>query len=393
MKIVHIITRLILGGAQENTILTCEGQHELGHEVTLITGPAIGPEGELFSRAKSGEYSVETVEHMVREIKPAYDWKAAREIEKILIRTQPDVVHTHSSKAGILGREVAFKLRKRGKIPQQCKIVHGVHGLAYHKYNSKLKNAIYVALEKRCAKKSDAIICVADAMTQSALEFGVGSPEQYHTVYSGMEVDTFLRDQPGAQAFRKSIGVSENEILVTQVSRIAELKGHDDIIDALKFVQDKNIRFCFVGDGYWRERIEKRLVAEGLADRVKFTGLVEPERIPEIMHATDILIHLSYREGLARTLPQALLSQTPAISYDVDGAREVVNSETGILLPAPETLEQNQCAELIAQSIEKLARDPELRKRMGQAGRELCKVRFDYRTMVSEIQKVYDQLI
>ena len=129
MKIVHIITRLILGGAQENTLITCKLLAERGHDVTLITGPAIGPEGELFNQTKNQKYNVIVIPKMIRAICPLYDTITYYQIKKHLKRLQPDVVHTHSAKAGILGRFAAHSIQKSKGVPV---IVHTIHGLAFH---------------------------------------------------------------------------------------------------------------------------------------------------------------------------------------------------------------------------------------------------------------------
>src|SRR4051812_27450242 len=136
MKIVHVITRLIVGGAQENTLLSCEGQHDLGHDVTLITGPALGPEGSLMQRAQSYGYKVEVIGEMRRAILPLKDWRTYRGLIRRLREIQPDVVHTHSSKAGIIGRWAAHRARNNGK----PLIVHTIHGLAFTASTSPLVN-------------------------------------------------------------------------------------------------------------------------------------------------------------------------------------------------------------------------------------------------------------
>ncbi|MCK4626379.1 MAG: glycosyltransferase, partial [Phycisphaerae bacterium] len=222
MKIVHVITRLILGGAQENTLLTCEGLSARGHEVTLITGPAIGPEGELLTRAQAGNYKVIVLNSLRRAINPLLDATAYRALLRRLDDLKPDVIHTHSSKAGILTRRAATKLRKDSALP---KIVHTIHGLAFHPYGNRFANRLYIALEKRAARRTDAIISVANAMTDQALAAGVGQPEQYTTIYSGMEVSAFLNRPDNTDEFRRSLGLTDDDVLVTQVSRLAELKG------------------------------------------------------------------------------------------------------------------------------------------------------------------------
>src|SRR5688572_22076958 len=142
MKIVHVITRLIVGGAQENTLLSCEGQHDLGHDVTLITGPSIGPEGSLMDRATSYGYRVETVDEMRRSIRPVKDLRTYKRLVQRLTDLRPDVVHTHSSKAGILGRWAA----DRAKAPA---VVHTIHGLSFTASTSHVVNYAYRMLERQ----------------------------------------------------------------------------------------------------------------------------------------------------------------------------------------------------------------------------------------------------
>jgi glycosyltransferase involved in cell wall biosynthesis len=383
MNIVHVITRLIIGGAQENTLLTCEGLRARGHQVTLVTGPALGPEGQLLSRAQKGGYRVEVLDQLRREVHPR-DWRACRRLKELLGQLRPDVVHTHSSKAGILGRQAAYSLRRGGL--GEMKIVHTIHGLPFHRYGSRIRNAVYVALERRAARQSDAIISVADAMTRQALSAGVGRPEQYVTIYSGMEIRDFLDRPAGVEEFRRGLGLDENSILVTQVSRLAELKGHDYILDAAFGIDDPRIHFCFVGDGRRRGDIQIRIHQLGLAGRVHLTGLAPPEQVPLVMHACDILVHCSLREGLARTLPQAMLAGKPVVAFDVDGAREAVSERTGILLE-PGDLPGLKLA------ISTLAESPQLRRSLGQAGRQLASSRFDHDLMVERIEQLYLRLL
>src|SRR5215203_5067833 len=242
MRIVHIITRLIIGGAQENTLLSCEGQHDRGHDVTLITGPALGPEGSLMERAQRYGYRVEEVDEMRRSILPMKDFRTYHRLTKRFRELKPDVVHTHSSKAGIVGRWAA----DRAKVPA---IVHTIHGLAFTASTSRLVNSVYKTLERQTAPLTTKIVCVADAMRDQSLAAGVGTPGQYVTVYSGMKTEPFLQPPVSRAEVRRYLGLADEHVAVGTIARLFYLKGHDDLLDVatdlcLKF---PNLRFLWVG--------------------------------------------------------------------------------------------------------------------------------------------------
>lgn len=385
MKIVHIITRLILGGAQENTLITCKLLAERGQDVTLITGPAIGPEGEIFNQTKNQKYKVIVIDELRRAIEPIKDIISYKKIKNYLRGIKPDVVHTHSAKAGILGRFAAHRLK--GEWKQNLPIViHTIHGLAFHPYQSQWLNKFYIAIERSAAKRTDFFISVADAMTEQALAAGIGRPEQYVTAYSAIEEDDFLQPIPQKhiKEFRRRYEIPEDSIVLVIIARLFMLKGHDYIIESAQQIakQFKNVVWLFVGDGNLADDYKKQVQHLGLFDRIKFTGLLPPSQIPLVIQSSDILVHCSLREGLARTLPQAMLCGKPAISFDVDGAREVVNENTGRLIE-PKNVEQltEACTELI--------KDKDLRERLGVQGREFVKEKFAPKTMVDTIEAAY----
>ena len=389
MKIVHIITRLILGGAQENTLITCKLLSQRGHDVTLITGPALGPEGELFEQTKNQKYKTIVVDKLRRPICPLYDTISYLQIKEYLKRIKPDIVHTHSAKAGILGRFAAYSLRNTQYDIRNTKIVHTIHGLAFHLYQNNLINRFYIAIEKSAAKRTDFFISVADAMTAQATAAGIGYPEQFTTAYSAIEEDDFLLPIPDQRkkAFRQKYQIPQDAVVLITVARLFMLKGHDYIIESAKTLskQYKNAVWLFVGDGNLSEYYKNQVHRSDLADRIKFTGLLSPKEIPLAIASSDILVHCSLREGLARTLPQAMLCAKPSVSFDVDGAREVVNETTGRLIK-PKDVEQltKACAELIE--------NKGLREKLGAAGRESVKEKFAPNTMVDTIEAVYKKL-
>ncbi len=389
MKIVHIITRLILGGAQENTLITCKLLAQRGHDVTLITGPAVGPEGELLEQTKGQDYQVIVLDRLRRAINPFKDIISYFQIKKLLRQLQPDIVHTHSAKAGILGRFAGYSLK--GKWAENLPaVVHTIHGLAFHQYQSQWLNKFYIAIEKSTAKRTDFFISVANAMTAQATAVGIGRPEQFITAYSAIEEDDFLEpiSEERKGDFRRKYEISKDSIVLVTIARLFMLKGHEYIIESAKHLS-KRFEKCvwlFVGDGNLSDHFKQQVCQLGLAEKVKFTGLLPPSQIPLAIQSSDILVHCSLREGLARTLPQAMLCGRPAVSFDVDGAREVVNENTGRLI-GPKNVEQltKACAELI--------KDQDLRKKLGENGRESVKEKFAPETMVGTIEAVYRKLL
>lgn len=378
MRIVHVITRLIIGGAQENTLISCQGQHDAGHEVTLITGPPLGPEGSLIDRARNGGYRVEIMNDLRRAILPATDFRAFTRLTQRLIELHPDVVHTHSSKAGIVARWAA----DRARVPF---IVHTIHGLAFTASTNPLANAVYKWLERETAPLTDKIVCVAGAMRDQSLAAHIGWPSKYVTIYSGMETAPFINPPIAREITRRKLGLKDDHIAVGTIARLFHLKGHDDLLAISRALcaQHPNLRFLWVGDGLLRKKFESRISAMGLRDRFILTGLVPPEQVPELVAAMDIVAHPSRREGLARALPQGSLAGKPTVTYDIDGAKEgVLHEQTGFVLPPFDR-------SMMAAAIHRLAADPDLRQRMGQAGRAFALARFDSKVMIAALERLY----
>jgi glycosyltransferase involved in cell wall biosynthesis len=423
MRILHISTRLILGGSQENTVLSCEGQARQGHDVHLAFGPILGPEGSMLARVEGfrtpddRRITTHLVPHMVRQVAPLADRAAKRELLELIRALEPDVVHTHSSKAGILGRYAAWRVARTRPASKPLAVVHTIHGppfmpiegSALTRARIRAINHAYALAERLAAQRCHAIISVADAMTSQFLSRGIGTPALYTTVRSGMDLAPFLAPPPEdtRERVRASLGLAPEAFVVGTVARLAQHKGHDDLLDALAPLLRARPEWTllWVGDGWRRRELVDRARALGLSVRaldkpepepepepepageprahIVLTGLVPPERVPSLLRAMDVLAHPSSREGLPRTVPQALLAGVCPVAYDVDGTREAcVHESTGLLVPHADT-------RALRDAIERLYADPALRARLASQGRERCAREFGAERMIEDLGVVY----
>jgi glycosyltransferase involved in cell wall biosynthesis len=317
-----------------------------------------------------------------RAIHPWRDLQSYRQIRQTLATFRPDVVHTHSAKGGILGRAAAASLN----VPA---VIHTVHGAPFYPYQPRGVRWFYRRCERWAAPRCHAMISVADAMTDLMVDAGVAPREKFTTIYSGMDVQPFLNADEHRQQVRQELGFDDHHVVIGKIARLFHLKGHDDVIQAaIPLVRDHpQVRFLFVGDGILRQQLQQRIAEAHLTEYFHFTGLVSQERIPPLLGAMDAVVHTSLREGLARALPQALIAGKPVISYDVDGAREVVlPEETGFLI-------RPRDVDALGRAFAAVIEDPTLRDRLGQEGRRRFTDRFRHETMTREIRSLYCQVL
>jgi glycosyltransferase involved in cell wall biosynthesis len=372
---------MIVGGAQENTLLTCRYQLEAGHDVTLVTGPTTGPEGKLLAMSNIDRLRVVEIPQLIRAVRPFQDLAAWRHLRRHFREAHYDVVHTHSSKAGVLGRIAA----RQAGTPV---VVHTVHGQAFHAYQAAWRNAIYVAAERMAAKYCDKIYAVADAMIDQCVEARVAPRSLYQTVYSGMELESYLHARRDTE-LRRQLGIPEDALVIGKIARIFELKGYEYLMEAAPKLAATvpNLHFLIVGDGLMRPQIEAEVDALGLRDRFHFSGLVPPSTIPNYVAQMDVLAHLSLREGLPRTVVQALATGKPAVAFSVDGTPEaVINDQTGFVCPPKD-------ATAVTDKLLLVLQDAGLRERLGQQGREFVRERWDWRTMGRILTNDFETLL
>jgi len=381
LSICHVITRMIVGGAQENTLLSCLGQLEAGNRVVLVTGPSPGPEGELLARMKAPGLEIAVFPDLVRELSLRCDRRACCELARFFRERRFDVVHTHSSKAGILGRIAA----RRAGVP--C-VVHTIHGQAFHAYEKPWKNWLYRSAERFAARRCDRIFAVAQAMIDQCVAARIAPREQYQVVYSGMDMARYLHAKP-CPGLREKLGIPADAPVIGTLARLFELKGYDFVMRAAPRVLERHpeTRFLLVGDGILRESLEREAESLGIRDHFHFAGLVAPDRVPDYLAEMNMLWHLSLREGLPRSVVQALASGIPALGFRLDGTPEVIlDGETGYCL-AP-----GDAAGVAEKSIA-LLDDPALAARLGAAGRALVKERFDAPRMSRILLEAYRAIL
>ncbi|MEQ1829955.1 MAG: glycosyltransferase, partial [Pirellula sp.] len=243
MRVLHVITRMIVGGAQENTLFNCMDLiRTYGDDVKLITGPSQGAEGQLLSQSNTEGLLIETHPSLIRPIHPYHDAQALRSLKRSIRDWNPDVVHTHSAKGGLLGRAAGWSQ----KIP--C-VIHTVHGAPFHHYQNRLTYWFFVQCERWAAKRCHRMICVADAMTDLMVKARVASRDHFTTIFSGMDVVPFLDSLQYRDAIRQQLGFKPSDIVIGKIARLFHLKGHEYVIEAAKSVcsENPNVRFLFVG--------------------------------------------------------------------------------------------------------------------------------------------------
>lgn len=382
MRVIHVITRLIVGGAQENTVASVLGlRQQHGLDVSLVAGPTIGPEGSLLEMYRSSGAPFTLAPDLIRPIRPLADRRALAFLTDHLRSERPDIVHTHSGKAGFLGRLAA----ETSGVPV---IIHSIHGPSFGRFQGIMANIALLAAERRAGRVTTHFVAVADAMSEQYLAAGIGKPEQYSVIRSGFDVDDFDQVQPDP-VLQRQLHLQKGDFVIGKIARLFELKGHDELLSTAPDILQKcpQAKFLLVGDGDWRKRLEEKAKRLGIRDRVAFAGLVQPEEIPRYIGLMSMLVHLSHREGLPRALAQALAAGKPVVAWDCDGAGEICrNDETGILLK-PDDLNG------LVKAVTRLAKDEPLRNKLGSTGRAWVRKHFTVEGMVSAQHELYQRLL
>lgn len=381
MKICHVITRMIVGGAQENTLYTILGHLRKGHEVVLVTGPSPGREGKLLHNVDFPPFETIELPSLVRELDPLNDLKAYFALKKFFRQRKFDVVHTHSSKAGVVGRIAA----RRAGVPV---VVHTVHGQAFHPYEKGWKNSLYKKSEQIAARYCDKIYAVAQAMIDQCVEANIAPRDKYMVVYSGMDTSAFA-DAEREQDMRRALGIPEQARVIATLARLFPMKGYEYVIPAAAEIirEFPDTHMLLIGDGPMHDALKAQIAELGLSAHFHFAGLVPPAQVHRFLAQADLLWHLSLREGLPRSVVQALATGIPAIGYRLDGTPEVIkDGETGYCV-APESVDE------VIEATRKLWTDPAAARRMGETGKTRVIEQFAWPRMADILEHEYRELL
>ena len=377
IRVAHIITRLCRGGAQENTFHTVRLHNRDRFEVDLIAGTNTGEEGSLEDDVLASGIEIVRTPSLIRDVSFLKEFRAATELTRLLKDRRYDIVHTHTSKAGFIGRYAA----KRVGVPI---VVHTPHGNIFDGYFSPARTRVFTAMERTAARWTDRIIELTDGGIEECLEQGIGRREQYTTIFSGIDLGGYVELEEKRASFREELGIDENMVLIGGVGRLEPVKGFRYLVEAaLELKGMPNAMFIHAGRGSLES--ELRILASPLGENFRFLGLRND--IPRVMAGLDLLVVPSLNEGMGRVVLEAGAAGTPVLGSNVGGIPDVVREgETGRLFT-----KKDRAA--IAKLIRELADVPEHLNQLGEAARRFVVPAFSLENMVEHIESLYETLI
>lgn len=381
-KVLNIITLFSVGGATETVVSMAEGLIKKGYDVHIATGPNIPTEGSMYETTERLKIPVHTFKHMKRDITLLSDLIIIFQLAKFIKKNEYDIVHTHSSKAGVVGRLAAW-------IAGTPIRIHTIHGLPFHRYQNWLLRNFFKLIEKFVALFTNKIVSVTHTIVDVMTKNNLAPPSKFVVIRSGFNFDRYINYEYDTKAIREKYGLTEENVVIGMVSRISILKGHDYLVKAFEIVSKKvpNAKLLLVGNGEYEVELRKIISDLKLESKIVFTGLIPPDDIPSAISAIDILAHTSLHEGLARVFPQSIIMGKPVVSFDLDGAHEAIkDGHTGYLVE-PENIE------MLSDKLIDLASDLEKAKRFGEAGKDFLKDEFSDTKMVDQIYSLYEKLL
>jgi len=387
VRVLRLITRLNIGGPSIQAITLSERLTPRGFTTRLIHGSLGGGEGDM-RYLLSPATAVEHLPNLRRELSPLNDYAAFRRVQAILRDFRPHIVHTHMAKAGAIGRAAAALYNRSAAPSDRARVVHTYHGHVREGYFSPAKTALFVGIERRLARSTDRIVAISPAIRDELLrDHRIGHSEQYRVVPLGFDLTALTAIDDGARAAaRQSLGIDQRAHVVSTVGRLTAIKQHQLFLEAARLVanQDAAAIFVIAGDGELRGALEEAARDLGIADRVRFLGWRRD--LATIYGASDVFLLTSRNEGTPVALIESLAAGVPGVSTDVGGVRDVLQHDTGVVVPFGD-------AAALASAVTQFLGDTNRRRATGERGRVSVVARYGIDRLVDDIDALYRDLL
>ena len=384
IKILRVIARLNMGGPALHVSYLTAGLRERGYDTTLVAGTLARGEDSMSFVADARDVEVVRIDELGREISPLRDLVATLRLARLIRRERPDILHTHTAKAGTVGR-VAALLAGRRAPPI---VVHTFHGHVLRGYFGPLRSRLFRLLERWLAARTTALIAVSPQVRDDLVALGVAPPERFVVIRLGIELDERVAaEQDGRAESRRYLGIASDRFAVGWIGRMTAVKRTDDVLVAFRRLRDDGVDavLCMVGDGPDRPELERRAHELGVIRDTLFLGYQED--VAPFYAAFDALVLPSSNEGTPVSAIEALAAGRPVVATRVGGVPDVVQEGQDGFLVDPGATDD------LADRLARLARDPALRERMGGAGRERVLPRYAVARLIDDVDRLYRSLL
>lgn len=372
-KVLHIHTLPIISGSGINTFLSMKFLDKNKYVVSL----ACAPKGKLENLVKESGFEFIPVNNLVNPVNPLKDIAALIELVKIIRKGKFDIIHTHNSKAGFIGRVA-------GRIAGAKKIVHTVHGFAFHNREKFIWRNIFLLLEKIAVHFCDELIFISEPLINWGKKYNIYLPEHTYKIYSGIELSKFNISKKNDK-LREEFNISKNDFVIGEVAKLWKGKGHFTILKSAILLKEKikNLKVVFIGEGYLKSEIEKFIKKNKMDDYVILVGFRVD--IENIIHILDISLLISSFEGMGRVVLESFASQIPVIATRVGGIIELITDSYNGFLIEPDDING------LVDRVQMLYYDKNLRERFIKNSFELITEKFSAEKMVKDIELVYEK--
>ncbi len=389
IKVLHIITRFDKGGSAQNTYLSLLGLKKKNYQLSLVSGLSLESEMK-HEETKAKEKDIQILESegiefiqcpfLLRRINVIKDLKAFFDIWRIIKKYNPLIVHTHSSKAGLMGRLAA-------KLAGAPIIVHTPHGHVFFGYFGPFKTKLFIILEKLASRITDKIVALTNREKKDHILFKIAEEDKFSVIYSGIELNILKESSSEEkQNLKKELGIPENSLIVGTAGRLVPVKGPEFLVKSSQYIISKypDTYFMFTGDGPLEQDLKRKALEMGISENIIFLGWRDD--VAKIISIYDIFVLPSLNEGMGRVLAEAMALGKSIVASNVGGIPDlVIHGKNGFLVP-PKNPEE------LAKYIQVLLEDKDKREKMGLAGKEMA-LNFGAESMVEKIASLYEELL